>query len=437
MSIFFGTDGIRGVVNKDLTYEVCYKCGNALATLNPNAKILVGRDTRVTGSFVTLAFSVGCLIGGIDVVDVGIIPTAGIAYLTKKLNYDYGVVISASHNPPEHNGIKIFDNNGNKISDFQEDLIEKQFIKNSIVNGMYVGSYCQKHYLIKQYINFLLKCGKSLKGLKVAIDCSNGASFALAGKVFKKLGAKVYKINTKNNGKEINENCGALYPNACAEVVLRYNCNIGFAFDGDSDRIIAIDEKGNIVDGDMVLFVLAKYFGEKGLLKNNCVVGTTMTNKGLECALNTMGITLHRSDVGDKYVIEKMKEKQCELGGEQSGHVIVGKYLNTGDGVLTGVVLAGIIAQLKKPLSKLTDVKLMPQCIINVSVLDKLRVLNSEFLKQQISLCENELVDGRIVVRASGTESKIRIMVEGKDEGQVKSVAERLEKVVQSIQVNK
>lgn len=433
MSIYFGTDGIRGVVNKDITYEVCYKCGNALATLNPNAKVLVGRDTRVSGSFVTLAFSVGCLVGGIDVVDVGVIPTAGISYLVKKLNYDYGVVISASHNPPAHNGIKIFDKNGNKISSIQEDNIEKQFVKNSIVNAMHVGSYCQKTYLCRQYADYLIRCGRSLKGLKIALDCSNGASSSIAGRVFKSLGAKVFKINVKTNGREINENCGALHPEMLADIVVKQKCDMGFAFDGDSDRIIGVDEKGQTLNGDMILFILAKYYGKKGTLKNNAVVGTTQTNKGLENELNKLGINLIRSDVGDKYVIEKMHEHGVELGGEQSGHIIIGKYADTGDGILAGVVLAGIVSELKTTLSKLTKVELMPQVNINVNVLDKLRVLNSDKLKLFIKQCEDELGEGRIVVRASGTENKIRIMVESDEVDIAKNIAEKIEKMVQSI----
>lgn len=436
MSIYFGTDGIRGVVNKDFTNEVCYKCGNALASICPNAKILIGRDTRVSGSFVSLAFSTGCLIGGANVVDVGVIPTAGISYLVKKLNFDFGVVISASHNPPEHNGIKIFDKNGDKINSSLEDLIEKQFVKNNIVNAMYVGTYCQKTYLNRQYLKHLIKSGQSLKGVKVAIDCSNGASSNFAHKVFKALGANVYKINVKNDGRLINENCGALYPQMLSDVVVKQKCDMGFAFDGDSDRIIAVDEKGNIVNGDLILFVLAKYFGEKGKLKNNCVVGTTQTNMGLELALKNIGVKLFRSDVGDKYVVEKMKEVQAELGGEQSGHIIIQKYSNTGDGILAGVVLAGIVSKTKKSLSKLYETKLYPQTNINVEVIDKLRILNSQSLKIFVKECEKELKGGRIVLRASGTESKIRIMVEGENQTLVKSVAEKLEKMVKSIELN-
>ncbi len=433
MSIYFGTDGIRGIVNKELTNEVCYKCGNALASIKPNARILVGRDTRVSGSYVTLAFSVGAVIAGANVVDVGVIPTAGISYLVNKLNYDFGVVVSASHNPAEYNGIKIFDENGNKISGLLEDKIEKEFIKNNVANGMYVGSYCQKHYLCRQYISYLIKCGSVLRGLKVALDCSNGASYAVAHKVFKSLGAKVVKINSSKNGKEINHNCGSLHPNALCELVKREKCDVGFAFDGDSDRIVAIDECGNILDGDMIIYILAKHFGLKGELKNNSVVGTTLTNMGLQLSLEELGIALLRSDVGDKYVIEKMQEKGSELGGEQSGHIIIGKYSNTGDGVLAGIVLAGIIKESNMPLSQLSQVKLFPQANISVSVLDKLRILNSDKLKEYIKVCEKQLGEGRIVVRASGTESKIRIMVEGKSEDVVNLVGVNLEKMVKLI----
>ncbi len=433
MSIYFGTDGIRGRVNKELTNEVCYKCGNALASIKPNAKILIGRDTRVSGSYITLAFSVGAVIAGANVIDVGIIPTAGISYLVKKLNYDFGVVISASHNPAEHNGIKIFDENGNKITGLLEDKIEKEFIKNNVASGMYVGSYCQKPYLCRQYSKFLVDCGNDIKGLKIALDCSNGASYVIAKNVFKKLGAKVVKINCSNNGKEINKNCGSLYPEALRELVKREKCDMGFAFDGDSDRIVAVDEKGVLIDGDSIIFILAKYYGGLGQLKNNCVVGTTQTNMGLQKHLNDMGITLIRSDVGDKYVIEKMQEKASELGGEQSGHIIIGKYCNTGDGILAGVVLAGIVKNTGKKLSELAKVELYPQANISVSVLDKLRILNSDKLKEYIKECEQLLTDGRIVVRASGTENKIRVMVEDSSLDVVNLVADNLHKMIKLI----
>ncbi len=435
MSIYFGTDGIRGEVNKDLNFEVSYKCGNALSVLKDNVKIVLGKDTRTSGDFISLAFSCGVVTGGGSVIDVGVVPTACISYLVKKLGCDYGVVISASHNPPRYNGIKIFDENGDKISIMTETQIEKQFIHNNIASYKEVGSYIQRPHIAKSYLEFLVDAGVSLKNLKIALDCSNGASGGFAPKVFKRLGAKVYALNTSRNGLKINRECGSLYPQVISEAVKKYKCDMGFAFDGDSDRIIAVDENGDILDGDIITYVLATHFKKNNTLQNNGVVGTTQTNMGIIRSLKEQGINFFASDVGDKYVIEMMKEKNLLLGGEQSGHIIIGKHLGTGDGILCGVILASIVKSEKTKLSALAQVKLMPQANANVSVLDKFRIINAQELKTEIDECREIIGAGRIVVRASGTENKIRIMVEGEDEVQNQVLLERIVKKVESFNV--
>ncbi len=433
MSIYFGTDGIRGEVNKELNFEVCYKCGNALSNIKENVKIVLGRDTRKSGDLIALSFSCGVVMGGGNIIDVGVIPTAGIAYLVKKLKFDYGVVISASHNPAEYNGIKIFDCNGNKIGVQEENLIEKYFIHNNIANFKKVGTYCQKRYMTRQYVNFLRNSSKSLNGVKIALDCSNGASGSIAPKLFRELGAKVVALNCSNNGLKINDNCGSLHPEGLSEAVVKYKCHIGFAFDGDSDRVIAVDEKGKLVDGDIITYILGCYFKKKNSLKNNGVVGTTQTNMGIIKALKKEGIDFYASDVGDKYVIELMKDKNLEIGGEQSGHIIIGRYSDTGDGVLCAIVLANILKEEKRNFSNLAHVELMPQANKNIVVYDKLRIINADELKQEINECENMIRDGRILVRASGTESKIRVMVESCDELQNTKVLDRIVRKIEQI----
>lgn len=432
MSIYFGTDGIRGEVNKDLNFEVCFKCGNALSGLKDNVKIVLGRDTRTSGDYIALAFSTGVVVGGGNVVDVGVIPTAGISYLVKKLGCDYGVVVSASHNPPRYNGIKIFDENGDKINLTTETHIEKRFVLNNIVSYKEVGSYVQKPHLSRLYLDFLTTCGVPFKNLKVALDCSNGASGSIAPKVFRRLGAKVVALNTSRNGLKINRECGSLYPQVISEAVTRHKCDIGFAFDGDSDRVIAVDEKGRVIDGDIITYILASHYKKSGQLKNNGVVGTTQTNMGIINTLRAKGIEFFASDVGDKYVIEMMKEKGLTLGGEQSGHIIIGKHLTTGDGILCALILAGIVATKTTPLSTLADVQLMPQSNISVPVLDKFRVINAQELKSEIDECRALIPNGRIVVRASGTENKIRILVESEDDVQNKTLLDRIVKKVES-----
>lgn len=434
MGIFFGTDGIRGKVNSELTFDLAYKCGNALGASASKPTILIGQDTRTSGSFLSLAFAGGAMNAGANVIDVGICPTAGIAYLTNKLGVDFGVVISASHNPAEYNGIKIFDHNGFKLGDERENDLERKFVQSVTVPANLIGNYKQCPNLVKKYKKHLISCCTSLKGKKVVIDASNGASYKVAPEIFKSLGALVVKTSCKNDGANINNDCGSLYPETLAKKVIETKADFGFAFDGDSDRIIACDEKGNILDGDILVFALAKYLKSKNRLAKDTVVGTRHTNVAIEKELKNLGIKLERTDIGDKYVLEKIEQDSLSLGGEKSGHIILRDFATTGDGILSALKLAEMSVVLKKPLSHLTHVKLCPQCNIDCLVADKMRVINSEKLTEAINEEEKLLPsDSRIMVRVSGTESKIRIMVESTDEQTAKESAKRLADIVYNI----
>lgn len=432
MGLFFGTDGLRGVVNEDLTYEIAYKCGNALSVLQEKPTVVIGRDTRVTGEYLTLAVALGAMSGGAKVIDLGICPTAGVAYLTKKTGADYGVVISASHNPKEYNGIKIFDRNGYKLGDKEEERVERCFIRNRIDVYSGVGSYEQRFNAVRLYEDFLTGAkGVSLQGLSVVLDGANGAASRVAPEVFRRLGASVVATNCRADGMLINDGCGALHPETLVSRMKRYDADVGFAFDGDSDRLIAVTADGRIVDGDVILYVLAGYLKKKGELRGDVAVGTSHTNMAIEHALAAKGIGFLRTDIGDKYVLHKILEKDLSIGGEQSGHIILKDYHTTGDGILTAIFLASVLAEEHTSLEALADVTPYPQVNLNIVTADKMRVINSEELSEEIALLRNELGDGgRIMVRASGTEPKIRIMVESRDEGKNREYAERLKKIV-------
>lgn len=432
MGLFFGTDGLRGIVNKDLTFSLAYKVGNALGSLCSGAKILVGRDTRISGSYLVSALSGGAMSAGADVIDVGVIPTAGVAYLTKTCEFDFGVVISASHNSGEYNGIKIFGKDGYKLSDREEESVERCFIHDKTNDYPNIGSYSTEPNMFKRYADFLTNSGKDLSGLKVVLDGANGASGRIAPAVFRSLNAKVVASCCSMDGKRINENCGSLYPQKLIARVNRYKADVGFAFDGDADRLIAVDENGSVIDGDMVLYILAKHLKSKGELNGNTVVGTSHTNMAIEEALKREGIGFLRTDIGDKYVLAKLVEQNLSLGGEQSGHVILKNISTTGDGILTAIAIASILAETGKRASELFDVKLYPQENVNVIVKDKLRIINNEELSCSVAKLQNALEGkGRLMVRASGTEPKIRIMVESPDA----QINKRYAKIVQELVV--
>ena len=437
MGIFFGTDGLRGKVNDDLSHETAYKCGNALGAKFPNSKILIGRDTRGTGDMIAMAFSTGAMNAGLNVTFVGVCPTAGISYLVTKLKFDFGVVISASHNLAAYNGIKIFDKTGRKISDRIEEELEKLFLKEYVVPFDKVGSLEINPRLVLFYEEFLSKSIKtSLENKTIVLDGANGAGYKIAPAVFRDNKAKIIATFCKPDGLNINKDCGALNISKLKKYVLKYKADMGFAFDGDSDRVIAVDEKGEIIDGDKILYLLALDYKENGHLNKNTVVGTRHTNIGIENALKAKGIELLRTDIGDKYVSAKMVENELSLGGEQSGHIILSEGLSTGDGILTALKVAEICEKKHKKLSEFFDFKLYKQKNINVEVSDKIRVINSARLATLVEEEEKKLGSlGRIMIHISGTEPYIRVMVETKDAELSENLADEIAKEI--IQINK
>lgn len=435
MGVFFGTDGIRGVVNNYLTYDLAFKCGNAVATNKEKTKILIGGDTRTTRSFLTSAFATGAMTAGADIIDIGVCTTPGIALITEKTNVDFGTVVSASHNPAEYNGIKIFDSNGIKLGDRKEEALERKFIHETHNDYPNIGSYSQDFSLVKLYEDHLIECCKeNLSGLTILLDGSNGAAHKIAPAVFRALGAKVIATNCRNDGAHINDNCGSMHPEVMAKAVKKYKADVGFAFDGDADRIIACDENGKIIDGDVIIFMLAKYLKSQNALNKNTVVGTRHTNMGLEKDLQKEGIKLIRTDIGDKYVIAKMEEENLSLGGEKSGHVIFREYASTGDGILTGLKIAEMMVRTKQKISTLAQANLYPQCNIDCIVSDKVKIINSFRLMDKVDSIEKSLGDdARVMVRVSGTEPKIRIMVEYQDLDIATKYAKEIEEIVYSV----
>jgi phosphoglucosamine mutase len=434
MGVYFGTDGIRGVYGGELTSQLAERCGYAMTMLKPNAKIIIGRDTRVSGQILSTSLALGAIIGGAEVTDADICSTPCISYLTKKYGYDYGVVISASHNPPQYNGIKVFDNTGKKLSDRDEMLLEKRLANIIALMPKKIGKIENGKHLVADYIDYIISCGGSLAGLKIALDCAYGATYISAKKVFTALGAKVVVSACANNGAKINENVGATHPENIARIVQKTGADFGFSFDGDGDRVMAVDKNGKIYNGDNILLALANYYAERGELSKKVVVGTSMTNLGLENALKAKGIGLERADVGDKYVIDKIGKLGALLGGEQSGHVIISNLMPTGDGVLVATIISSIIASSGKTFEELLGFDTYPQLIVNVETKDKLRIMGSEVLANAINYINQELGEtGRVLVRPSGTEDKIRIMVECTDLDKAQQSADYLVKIIEKI----
>ncbi len=435
MGGYFGTDGIRGIANEFLTGELAFRVGNAVARLESRPLILVGRDTRISCDMLALSFASGALSAGATVFDLGVIPTAGVAYCTKLLNADFGVVISASHNPAAFNGIKLFDRRGYKTSEEVERVIEHNMNAFRLVENARIGKYFQKFQFTDLYVSDIVASGKPLERLKVVLDCANGGAYKVAPAVFKRLGAEVTAINTGKSGFDINDNAGALHPETLASIVREESADVGFAYDGDADRVIAADDSGEIVDGDRILYLLAKDYNQKGKLANRLVVGTSHTNVGIQIALKKEKIELIRSDVGDKYVIEMMKKTGAILGGEQSGHIILGDLATTGDGILTSVRVAALLKETGERLSSLAKVDLFPQANLNIRVKDKLRVLNDESLAICLADERERLGEsGRIVVRASGTESVVRVLAETADREQSDRIARRIANAIEELE---
>ncbi|GLI52575.1 phosphoglucosamine mutase [Thermodesulfovibrio yellowstonii] len=446
----FGTDGIRGTINNyPMTPEVCLRAGMALCfllkkRLPHKPKILIGKDTRISGYVIESALTSGITSMGGDVYLVGPIPTPAVAFLVKSMRVDAGIVISASHNPFSDNGIKIFSNDGFKLTEELENDIEKLINDKDFPAIRPSARELGKAYRIEdaqgRYIEFIkstLPKDSNLEGLKVAIDPANGAAYKITPTLFHELGAEVITINDKPDGVNINKECGALYPESLIKIVKETQAHFGVAHDGDADRTILVDEKGNIVDGDFILTILAEEFKKERKLKKNTVVATIMTNMGVENYLKNAGIKLIRTKVGDKYVVEEMLKGSYNLGGEQSGHIICMDYTNTGDGPITAVQIAYIIKKNQLYLSELIkDIPRYPQEIKSIKIpetLSKDEVKNViKKLSQKASTLEKE-INGRIIIRLSGTEPKIRIMVEDENPERLKQVLAELEAVTNII----
>ena len=435
MGLFFGTDGIRGEVGKNLTFEIVYRCANALAKLNPHCNFLIGYDTRLSGSSLASAFCLGAAVGGSNITNIGVCPTAGVAFLTNKLGYDYGVVISASHNPAEFNGIKIFDKNGKKLTENIEKEIEKNLLITLTMDFKNLGVIDYNSKLVEIYKDFLINHSENLNGLKIVLDCSNGASFSVAPEVFERVGSTVVAISNQPNGLNINKECGSLNIEQLKKSVIENNADMGFAFDGDSDRVVAVDENGTEHDGDHLLYMLAVYYQKIGKLKGNAVVGTVHTNSGVEVALKKLNIQFLRTPVGDKYVSEKLDEQNLIIGGEQAGHIFLKDKLPTGDGILNALTIASISKFENSKLSSYFTFQSFYQKNNNIKTENKQKIINHAKLQNLISKSQNMLGDGgRVLVRASGTEPLVRIMVESSNENICNDVSEFLIKEIQVLE---
>ena len=428
----FGTDGIRGIAYEELSEDVAYKTGNAIGGLAENSRAIIGRDTRLSGEDLTRAFCKGFTDAGGEIMDCGLMPTAGVAYLAIKHRCDYGIVISASHNPPEYNGIKVFDGKGYKISESLEREIEDRIAGKLVMRKG--GSMSVYDNGCDEYVDFLAAKGVNLDGVKILLDCSNGATSQVAPKVFKKLGADITVVNDSLDGSVINKDCGAV----CAELLSdrAKNYDITFSFDGDGDRLIALDENGEIVDGDKNLLVIGKYLKARNLLKGNLITGTLMTNIGIQREIEEQEIEFDRADVGDKYVLRNLLAKGGILGGEGSGHTLILSESTTGDGVQTAVVIAKIFKESKRPLSVLAKADLVPQITKSIKVEDKEKIAQNPKVAEAVEKIKSEFKDeGRVLVRPSGTENKLRITLEYKDENRIKEIVNDFTKLIQNIEI--
>lgn len=443
MGKLFGTDGVRGIANKDLTPELANRLAKAAAEIfikGNQGKVIIGKDTRISGDLLEAAMISGFLGMGVEVISLGVIPTPAVAYATRKLKADMGVMISASHNPYEYNGIKFFNHEGFKLRDEIEEEIEDYILRNKetvkVPIGDQIGRLIELAEPERFYGDFVASTiSGEFKGLRIAMDVANGAAYKVAPQTFRKLGAEVFVINDQPDGKNINDHCGSTHPEVLKDLVVENQCDLGISFDGDADRLIALDETGQVVDGDQIMAICGNFLKEQGTLKKDTVVATVMSNIGLGLALKENGIHLEKTRVGDRYVLEKMKEEGYSLGGEQSGHLIFLDHNTTGDGLLSALKLVEIIRHQKKPLSQLASMmERFPQTLVNAKVPNEYKdaLMNNKRILEEIQKAENVLQDeGRVLVRPSGTEPLVRVMIEGKNSGQIQGFAERIANLIE------
>ena len=446
MGRLFGTDGARGIANSELTCELAMNIGRAAAFVLTrenvkHPKVLIGKDTRASSNMLEMALAAGLCSVGADVVLAGFVPTPAVAYLISDCGADAGVMISASHNPCEYNGIKLFNDSGYKLPDSIEEEIESLVLDDmspiKFPTGGDVGNVFIRHDYIDKYIDHIVNSTDvRLDGLKIALDCSNGSASYTAQRIFKALGAELHIMHANPDGENINANCGSTHMDGLIDYVNAYGMDLGLAFDGDSDRCLAVDEKGNLIDGDRLIAVFAKSLKEQNKLKGNTAVVTVMTNIGFKKFAKENGIDVAETGVGDRYVLEEMLKRDFVIGGEQSGHIIFKDFATTGDGQLTGVQFASIMARTGKKASELASVmQVFPQTMINVKATPKLKEMlktDADILAAIDSASKQLGDEGRILVRASGTEPLIRVMLEGENIKEIAALAEKVAAVIES-----
>ncbi len=446
MGRLFGTDGIRGIANKELTADLAFKTGQSGAYVltkavgNRRPVILIGKDTRKSGDMLEAALTAGLCSVGARVIPIGVIPTPAVAYLTRYYKADAGVVISASHNPYEYNGIKFFNSKGYKLSDEIEDEIEEYILGEKTIEELPQNEkigYTRKVYsAIDDYVNFAVSTiDCTLENLKVVIDCANGASYQTAFKALNKLGANVEAIHNTPDGKNINYMCGSTHMESLQAYVTSIGADIGIAFDGDADRMLAVDENGNLIDGDVLMAICADYMKKQGRLDKNTVVATVMSNLGLFIAGKELGINVESTKVGDRYVLERMLEGGFKIGGEQSGHIIFLDHNTTGDGLISALQFLAILKKTGQKASEAAKiVKILPQVLYNAKVRpeNKDKYMEIPEIKDACKALEKEFNgNGRVLIRPSGTEPMVRVMIEGKDKEYIDKKAKELAQLLE------
>lgn len=444
MGKYFGTDGVRGIANTELTPELAFKIGRVsgyvLTKETTSPTVVIGRDTRLSGEMLESALVSGLVSVGIEVFRLGVLPTPAVAYFTKSMEANAGIMISASHNPFEDNGIKIFNSDGFKLTEEVELQIENLLDAEDVLPrpiGKHIGKISNFYESKTKYIQFIKHTvEETFNGMKIVIDCANGASTPIVSHLFADLEAEVIILNGNPDGININAECGSTNPKILQKCVVEEKADLGIAFDGDADRLIAVDEKGQIIDGDQLLYICGNSLKEKGKLKNNTVVSTVMSNFGFKQKLESEGTLVKQTAVGDKYVVEEMRKCGYNLGGEQSGHIVFLDLNTTGDGILAAVQLINVMKEKNMPLSQLAKPMVKyPQIMINVKVKDKFAWEKDELILTTIKEKESQLIGkGRILIRPSGTESLVRVMAEGEDEKETTKIVESIAETIRSME---
>lgn len=446
MGRLFGTDGVRGIANKELTPELAFNLGKAgthvLKKTNDRPIIVIGKDTRVSGDMLENALTAGILAVGGNVIKLGVIPTPAVAYLAKYYGADAGIVISASHNTFEYNGIKFFNGDGFKLDDLLEEKIEDIIISgvdvNSHITGEAVGKCLEAdENALELYVSHLAESASyRLDGKKIVLDCANGASYQAAPMLYRKLGAEVTVIGNEPNGININDACGSTHPEKLAETVLECGADLGLAFDGDADRLIVVDELGRVLDGDKTIAICAKALKAQGRLKDNRVTATVMSNIGFHKAMEAEGIEVDVTGVGDRYVLERMLETGCVIGGEQSGHIIFLDYTTTGDGTLSSIQLVKAVLESGRRICELADeIEIFPQVLVNARINNDYKKTYMKDAEVAAAIAETEARmngNGRVLIRPSGTEPLVRVMLEGSEIDMIRELAEKLAALIES-----